>query len=492
LSRDTWSGNAVVAMQSSSEPPSGAWSLALIAVLLAITIFAVDTFTPTAIAVAVLYVLVILLSAAVLSRQATAYVSAGCAALAILSYLIQHGMFKPDAPFARLAMCLSAIGITGFLAYRNQTAQMDLRAAERELRATLDTIPALVIRTTPRGEVDFLNGRWKTQGYSEEDLRTDWLTLVHPDDMPGMAQKRAQSIATGDAYESEMRLRRADGEYRWLQSYTVAVRDERDHVVARYSAATDIEDRKRAEAALHKVQSDLAHVTRITTLGEFTTSIAHEVNQPLAAIVTNGEVCLRLLEIEPLDKNELLEATRDIISSGRRASEIITRVRALSKKGTVKKAALDLNEIVEEVIPLVRGEALKHQLSLRFDPAKALRPIWGDRVELQQVLINLIVNGMEAMGATAGDVREVVVRTRQRDSGETTVEVVDRGIGLSADDTRRMFDAFFTTKPNGMGMGLAICRSIIESHGGRLWATNNVGRGATLQFVLPPYGEACS
>ncbi len=307
-----------------------------------------------------------------------------------------------------------------------------------------------------------------------------------------MSEKRAQSIASGEAYEAELRLRRADGEYRWLLSHTVPVCDEKGRVVARYVAATDIEDRKRAEAALHKAQAELTHVTRITTLGEFTSSIAHEVNQPLAAIVTNGEVCLRLLEIEPLDKQELVETTRDIIASGRRASEIITRVRALSRKGETKKAALDLNEVIEEVIPLLRGEALKYQLSLRLEQASALAPVWGDRVELQQVLINLIVNGMEAMPPAPDDVREVVIRSRQCDSGGALVEVVDSGIGLDNENTRQMFNAFFTTKPNGMGMGLAICRSIIESHGGKLWATSNRGRGATLQFALPPYQGAHS
>lgn len=477
-------------MQSSLEASHGAWSLPVIAAPLAAAIFAVDTFTPTGVAVAVLYVVVILLSANVLSRQGIAYVSAGCAALAILSYLVQHGMFKPDAPFARLAMCLSAIGITGFLAYRNQTSQMRLRKAERELRATLDTIPALVMRTCPDGKVDFLNARWSAQGFAEKDLRSNWLGLVHPDDRAVVAEKRAQSIAGGAAYEAEVRLQRADGEYRWLMSRTVPMRDETGRVVARYVAATDIEDRKRAEAALHKAQAELTHMTRVTTLGEFTASIAHEVNQPLAAIVTNGEVCLRLLELEPLDKAELLEATGAIINNGRRASEIITRLRVLSRKGATKKTALDLNEVAEEVIPLLRGEALRHRLSLRLEPAPALRPVWGDRVELQQVLINLIVNGMEAMAPSLDNVREVVIRSRPCESGGSLVEVCDSGIGLSDENARQMFNAFFTTKSNGMGMGLAICRSIIESHGGKLWATNNEGRGATLQFALPAYQGA--
>ncbi|MEI9988399.1 MAG: ATP-binding protein [Rhizomicrobium sp.] len=477
-------------MQSSLETPSGSWSLAVVAALLAIAIYAVDTYTPSGVAVAVLYVIVILLSANVISRQGTFYVAAGCAALAVVSYLVQHGPLKLDAPFARLAMSLSAIGITGFLAYRNQTSQIGLRAAEAELRATLDTIPALVMRTGPDGAVAFMNACWRAQGFSETDLRADWLALVHPDDRAAIAEKRAQSLATGEAYESEMRLQRADGDYRWLASRTVPVRDDKGHVVARYVAAMDIEDRKRAEAALHKAQAELTHVTRMTTLGEFTTSIAHEVNQPLAAIVTNGEVCLRLLELEPPDKEELREATRDIIASGRRASEIITRVRALSRKEGTKKSPLDLNEVIEEVIPLLRGEALKYQLSLRLEPTPGLRPIWGDRIELQQVLINLIVNGMEAMAPVADDIREVVIRSRQDESGEAAVEIVDRGPGLRDEDTRQMFDAFFTTKPNGMGMGLAICRTIIESHGGRLWATNNAGRGATLQFALPPYRGA--
>ncbi len=457
--------------------------------ILAVAIFAIDTYFPLGIAVAVLYILVILLSANFLPRGGTIAVAAGCGVLAVAGYVLQHGLFSFEAPLARLAMSLSAIAITAFLAVRNQTARLHLQMAERELRATLDTIPALVIRTRPDGTVDFMNARWKAQGFNETEVLADWLALVHPDDRAAMAQARARSIASGESYEAELRMRRADGAYRWLSSRAVAVHDEQGRVTARYVAATDIEDRKHAEAALHQTQAELAHVARVTTLGEFTASIAHEVNQPLAAIVTNGEVCLRLLEMEPLDKAELRDATREIIGNGRRASQIIARVRELSRKSEPNWTPLDLNEVVEEVLPLLRGEALKHRLSLRLALAPGLAPVRGDRVALQQVLINLIVNGMEAMNAGPDEEREVVVRTGRNDDGAALVEVVDRGAGLGGGDANRMFDAFFTTKAHGMGMGLAICRSIVESHGGRIWASSNAGPGATVQFALPPHGE---
>lgn len=465
-------------------------ALVLLAALLAASIFILDTFTPLGVAIAVLYVLVIMLPCNVLSRRATAYVSIGCFGLAITSHLLQHGGFRLDPPMARLAMSLSAITITGILVFRNQTVAARLRTAEREMREMLNAIPALFMRTTPDGIVDFMNPYWKEQGFPESALGLDWMQLVHPDDLPMMATRRAHSLATGEPYDAEFRLRRLDGEYRWLMARIIAMRNEAGDIIARYSAAIDIEDRRRAEAALHQTQAELARVTRMTTLGEFSSSIAHEVNQPLATVVTNAEVCLRLLDQDPPDLGELREATRDIVSNAQRASEIIKRVRALSRKGVSTKGRLDINDVVQDIVPLLRGEALRHRLTLRLDLTPNPPAIWGDRVELQQVLINLIVNGMEAMDQIATGVREIVVRTGPSDEGGVVVGVEDHGAGLSNEAAGQMFEAFFTTKSNGMGMGLAICRSIVEDHAGRLWAGNNDGAGAIVQFALPRFQGA--
>ena len=223
-----------------------------------------------------------------------------------------------------------------------------------------------------------------------------------------------------------MRIRRAaDGEYRWLFESAVPLRDEQGNILKWYGFVVDIEDRKRAEEVLHKTQMELAHVARVTTLGELTASIAHEVNQPLAAIVTNGEIGLRWLDREVPDLGEVREALGDMISNGRRAGEIIQRLRALSRKTETQKAALDINDVIEEVILLVHSEVFSHRVSLRLELAPRLPAILGDRVQLQQVIINLIVNGMEAMASVTDRPRELVVRSQLDDSGQVLVTIQD-------------------------------------------------------------------
>jgi PAS domain S-box-containing protein len=240
-----------------------------------------------------------------------------------------------------------------------------------------------------------------------------------------------------------------------------------------------------AEQALRKAQAELAHVTRVTTLGEMTASVAHEVNQPLAAVVANAEACLRWLDRETLNLDEARRSVEWIIDDGNRASEVIRRVRALAKKTDIDKVPLDVNEVVREVVVLVRGELMSHQVSLRTEFAPALPMILGDRVQLQQVIINLVRNGVEAMQLVTDRPRELVIRSGQDKTRYMLVSVTDRGVGISAEHADQLFNAFFTTKASGMGMGLSICRSIIEAHGGRLWATANIPHGATFHFTLP-------
>jgi C4-dicarboxylate-specific signal transduction histidine kinase len=247
----------------------------------------------------------------------------------------------------------------------------------------------------------------------------------------------------------------------------------------------DLTERKHAEAALRDAQTNLAHVVRITTLGELTASIAHEVNQPLAAIRTNAEACLRWLDRGTPDLDEARRSVKWIIDNGIRASEVIRRVRALANKTEIEKVPLDVNDVVSEVITLVQRELTRHQVSLQMELAPALPMILGDRIQLQQVMINLVMNGIEAMQSVTDRPRELVIRSRQDDAQQVLVSVTDCGVGISAEDADRLFDAFFTTKSSGMGIGLSICRSIMEAHGGRLSATGNEGPGATFQFTLP-------
>jgi C4-dicarboxylate-specific signal transduction histidine kinase len=241
-----------------------------------------------------------------------------------------------------------------------------------------------------------------------------------------------------------------------------------------------------AERALREAQAELAHVTRVTTLGEMTASIAHEVNQPLAAVVANAEACLGWLNRETPDLDAARRSVEWIINDSERASEVIRRIRALVNKTGVEKVPLDINDVVREVIVLVQRELISQGVSLRMELATALPRILGDRVQLQQVIINLVKNGIEAMQSVTDRPRELIIRSLRDETGQVLVSVTDRGVGISAENCERLFSAFFTTKPSGMGIGLSICRSIVEAHGGRLWASGNVGQGATFQFALLP------
>jgi PAS domain S-box-containing protein len=247
-----------------------------------------------------------------------------------------------------------------------------------------------------------------------------------------------------------------------------------------------------AEEALRKAQAELAHVTRVTTLGELTASIAHEVNQPLAGVVANAEACLRWLDREIPDLAAARRSAEWVIDDGNRASQVIRRVRALANKTDIDKVPLDLNNVVRDVIALTQRELSSHGVSLRTELAPTLPMILGDRVQLQQVIINLVMNGIEAMQPVTERPRELVIRSRQDETGQVLVSVTDCGVGIAADDADRLFHAFFTTKSGGLGMGLSICRSIVEAHGGRLSASGNDGSGATFQFVLPVHQEAAS
>ena len=243
--------------------------------------------------------------------------------------------------------------------------------------------------------------------------------------------------------------------------------------------------RRRAEEELRKARADLAHVSRVTALGELAASIAHEVNQPLAAINTYGHACLRLLSATPPNMEKARDAVERIIGDSMRASEVIKRIRALVKKAGPEKAPLDVNEVVREVVVLTRGELHDHRILLRLGLARHLPPVLGDRVELQQVLLNLVLNSVEALSPVTGRARELFIDSHTDGPDRVVVVVRDSGVGLTPGDASRIFDPFYTTKPGGLGIGLSISRTIIEAHGGRLLAVSNGSRGATLQLTLP-------
>jgi PAS domain S-box-containing protein len=278
----------------------------------------------------------------------------------------------------------------------------------------------------------------------------------------------------------------------YVRSSGKPVFDARGNFLGYRGTGTDITATIRADHAereLRKAQTELAHVTRVTMLGELTASIAHEVNQPLAAVVANAEACLRWLGRETPDLAAARRSAEWVINDGIRASEVVRRVRALAHKVDIEKAPLDVNDIVGEVIALVQRELASHRVALRTELAPALPKILGDRVQLQQVIINLVMNGIEAMQAVTDRPRELVIRSRQEEMQRVLLSVTDCGVGISAENANRLFNAFFTTKSSGLGMGLSICRSIVEAHGGRLSASGDEGRGATFQFVLPLHQE---
>ena len=247
----------------------------------------------------------------------------------------------------------------------------------------------------------------------------------------------------------------------------------------------DVTQRKHAEQRAAQAHAELAHVTRVTMLGEMTASIAHEVNQPLAAIVADANASLNWLAAAHPDLESVRGALDAIVRDGHRAGEVIQRIRQLASKGAPRKDAVDLNDVVRDVVPLVRAELRHQEISLMLDLASKLPPVLGDRIQLQQVLLNLVMNAVEAMGTVTGRPRRLIIRSEPDDDDHVSVAVQDTGIGIAANHLDQVFSAFFTTKPGGMGMGLSISRSIIEAHGGRLWTTPNRPHGAVFHFALP-------
>jgi C4-dicarboxylate-specific signal transduction histidine kinase len=255
-------------------------------------------------------------------------------------------------------------------------------------------------------------------------------------------------------------------------------------VILAVASITSLSEQKRAEEALRQARADLARVNRVTTMGELTASLAHEVNQPITAVVTSAHACLRWLAGDTPNIEDARAAVERIVRDGTRAADIITRTRLLFTKDTSQRELVDVNEVIREMIVLLRSEATRYAVSVRTELAGDLLQVMGDRVQLQQVLMNLMMNSIDAMRDVDGT-RELVVGSQRAESGQVIVSVSDSGVGLPPRQADQIFNAFFTTKPHGTGMGLSISRSIIESHGGRLWAADNSPRGASFRLVLP-------
>jgi PAS domain S-box-containing protein len=506
-------------------------------------------------------------------------------------------------------------------ATRLQDLYATLQQSEDRLSLVIDTIPAHVWSARSDGSIDSINQRLlEFFGRSMEDvLGWGWGSLVHPDDLARVVGEWQAAVATGEPMESEARLRRMDGNYRWLLIRNVPLRDKLGNIVSWYGTAIDIEERHRAEDALRRsenylteaqrlshtgswagapgmgeirywseechrvlgfdpqvgqprietffqrihpddqartvdqlesagrekrefefdyrivhpgggirdihtvghpvfnpsgdlvefvgtvmditerkraeeererlrqVQADLAHLSRVTTMSELTVSLAHEIRQPISAALTNAKTCLRWLGRDDPDVAEGREAAARIVNDVTRAAEIISRISLLFKKTALQRELVDINEVIREMIVLLRSEANRYAISIRIELAEDLPKVMAERVQLQQVLMNLMLNGIDAMKGTTGD--GALTIKSEADDGQVLVSVSDTGVGLLPEQAEQIFKAFFTTKDTGTGMGLPISRSIIESHGGRLWAAHAFGPGATFQFTLPSTGD---
>jgi PAS domain S-box-containing protein len=312
------------------------------------------------------------------------------------------------------------------------------------------------------------------------------LQRTHPEDRSAMQQLIERVSRERKEFDFEHRLLMPDGSVKYLRVVGSPSEDERGRFEF-LGAVTDITESKRAEEALRQTQATLAHVTRVVTMGELVASIAHEVNQPISGVVMNGNACLRWLAGDSPNLEEARENARRIVRDGKRAGEVIARIRALAMKTATAMRPLDMNEAIREVVALARDEVYRNSVILRTDLVDDLPPVLGDRVQLQQVVLNLVMNGVEAMSTVGERSREVVIRTQNDEADQVRVTVQDSGIGLDPQSMERIFDAFYTTKHAGMGMGLSISRSIVQNHGGRLWAVANDGPGTTFQFTVPKY-----
>jgi PAS domain S-box-containing protein len=364
-------------------------------------------------------------------------------------------------------------------------AQEALRESERSARSAIDGIAGLVSILAPNGEVETVNRQvFEYFGQSLEELKNWEATdAIHPEDLPHVAEIFTRALACGIPFQHDQRLRRFDGEYRWFENRGVPVRDDAGRIVRWYVLMTDIEDRKRALAQLEQMQSDFAHINRVSMMGELAASLSHEITQPIGSARNNARAAMNFLDRSPPDLSEVREALGCIVGDTDRAGDIVDRIRDHIKKTPPRKEHLDLNEAINEVIVLGRTAIIKNGVAVQIRLSEGLLPVHCDRVQLQQVVLNLILNAAEAMGSVEGQPRDLLISTEPHHAG-VLVAVRDSGPGIDPTLLERVFEAFYTTKSRGVGMGLSICRSIIDAHGGRLWAEANEPRGTIFQFTL--------
>jgi len=414
--------------------------------------------------------------------------------LAILGVVQGRGPFATGAPADNvlplqlflITLSLPLMCLAALIAERRARTNV-LRESEARFRTLADTAPVFIWMSGLDKLCTFLNKPWLdfTGRTLDQDLGNGWAEGVHPDDRERCLATYADAFDARRDFTMEYRLRRHDGEYRWVSDKGVPRRAPDGTFLGYIGCADDITPRKEAELAAERHRAELAHVARLSTMGELAASLAHELNQPLTAILSNAQTAERFLASDQIDLDEVREILRDVVEDDKRASEVIRRLRALVSKEPPALAPLDLASLIGDVVQLVHSDAILRRSRVSVEVAPGLPTVLGDRIELQQVVLNLLVNAFDAMKDCPRHEREVSVRAALDGGGMVKVAVRDRGTGVSADDLDRIFEPFHTTKREGLGMGLSISRTIIAAHGGRLWAENNPDRGATFCFTVP-------
>jgi len=370
----------------------------------------------------------------------------------------------------------------------SKLAQQMLLQSEFNLRQMTETIPEMLWSATPDGLIDYCNMRvLDYSGLSAEEIMGDgWRKLLHPDDVDQATQIWLSCLATGEPYRVEVRtLHTADRTYRWCITSAVPLLDEQGRILKWFGTVVDMHDWRQSQEELRKTQAELAHVTRVMTMGQLTASIAHEVNQPLSGIMTNAGTCLRMLDSDPPNIDGARETVRRTIRDGNRASDVIARLRDLFRKSDAVEEPVDLNDATREVIALSLSDLQSNRIVVQQELAENLPAVKGDRIQIQQVILNLLRNASDAMRDVHDRPRQLLIKTDSDDRRNVQLTVRDTGIGFTPNAANRLFESFYTTKSDGMGIGLSISRSIIEAHRGRLWASANDGPGCSFAFSIP-------
>ncbi|MCA3794906.1 MAG: PAS domain-containing protein [Burkholderia sp.] len=365
-----------------------------------------------------------------------------------------------------------------------RAAEDALRRSEAELRGIIDTIPSIAFTAEPDGRGIWINHRWvKYSGLTvEETAGAGWQSAIHSDDLSEHIVKWQQSMRSGEPFENEARHRSAEGDYRWFLVRAVPLHDEQGRILKWYGILTDIDDFRRAELERERLRHELAQMNRVNMMGELAAALTHEVQQPIAAGIINAKACRQWLLAHTPDINEARAAAEAVMTSLSFATDIIGRVRALYGHGRSERELVNVNALVREMTGVLDPAARRCLVLLRNELDSTVPDALADRVQLQQVLMNLMLNGIEAMQGTGGELK---VESGMTHDGQLLISVSDTGCGLPAGEPEHIFKPFFSTKAQGTGMGLAISRRIVESHGGHLWASANGDQGAILRFTLP-------